>query len=291
LHPVTVMKQITTGLMGLALAMRESLARTRMKRQPEPDPVMNDAENVSCFHAQGDGPLLPVYHFNALAMARMVAERGTVLDLGCGSGRYLRYFAGMRPDVRIIGLDLSAPMLEAGREMIRSEGLETRVELRTGDMTDFAGAVTEPIDFISSVYSLHHLPDASSLVRCLDQIRAVRGKYGCGVWIFDHVRPRLARTAERFPEVVTPDAPGAFRRDSANSLKASFSFGSLSRHLDEAGMGMFRHEQSRFFRILQAHWIDGSPGRVPTALPKPLQSAAERDFRMLRLAFPGLRVK
>ena len=285
------MKKITTGLMGLALAMRESLSRSRMARRPEPASVMDDRESVRCFHDQGADALLPVYHFNALATARMVRQNGTVLDLGCGSGRYLRHLAAVRPDLRIIGLDLSRPMLDAGRQLVLDEGLADRIELRQGDMTDFASAIPERVDLVSSVYSLHHLPDTAALLKCIEQIRRMRSRDLCGVWIFDHARPRLACTAERFPDVVTPDAPAAFRMDSTNSLKASFSFGSLSRHLDAAGIGTFGHKQSRFFRILQAHWLGKSGGFVPAAAQELLRPDPERDFRMLRFAFPGLSVK
>ena len=100
-----------------------------------------------------------IHQFNALAISRLLPEGGTLLDLGCGSGRMLARLARGRPDARIIGLDLSEPMLETGRELLERDGLTDRVELRRGDITTFDAEVPEQPDVISCNFALHHLPD------------------------------------------------------------------------------------------------------------------------------------
>ena len=56
----------------------------------------------------------------------------TVLDIGCGSGRYLVEYA-KRGARRVVGVDLSPKMLDLARNLIIQEGVEDRCELVQGD--------------------------------------------------------------------------------------------------------------------------------------------------------------
>jgi SAM-dependent methyltransferase len=277
------------------MLLLEAFGGQGLERRPEPTSEMDDVESVRAFHEQGSpsGPLLPVYHFNALATSRLVARGGTLVDLGCGSGQYLAYLAQRRPDIRILGLDLSPVMLGLGRELLAEKGLSGRVELREGDMTCFASTVTEHVDAVSSVFSLHHLPEYDALGRCVDEMARVRDRCGCAVWIFDHVRPRHPRTPSVFPEIFTPDAPLPFREDSRNSLMASFGFEELSAVLDRAGIGAMEHRCARFMRLYQVHWLralEGSSKPAGDHLWKAdrLPPSAARELKGLRALFPDV---
>ncbi len=68
---------------------------------------------------------------------------GSVLELGCGSGRLIGPIArrglAHRADFRLVGLDLSAPLLAAARERMHTEPeLRDVVRLVEADMSDFA---------------------------------------------------------------------------------------------------------------------------------------------------------
>src|SRR5438105_4840842 len=117
----------------------EYLGRDHLTRQPEPSPVMDVPQQVEAFDRQGqqEGPLTPLYHFSALAISRLLPEGGRLLDLGSGSGRLLAHLGTGRPDVEIIGLELSPPMVDAGNRMLDQAGLFPRVRLEIGDMTNF----------------------------------------------------------------------------------------------------------------------------------------------------------
>ena len=66
-----------------------------------------------------------------------VPPGGTVLELGCGTGRNLALAARVYPDARFFGLDISAGMLETAAVAIRREGLSGRIALARGDASDF----------------------------------------------------------------------------------------------------------------------------------------------------------
>jgi cyclopropane fatty-acyl-phospholipid synthase-like methyltransferase len=59
---------------------------------------------------------------------------GLLIDLGFGPGTLLMYMAKHRPDVRIIGFDLSSSVVELGRQSLIDGDVSGRVDLRVGDM-------------------------------------------------------------------------------------------------------------------------------------------------------------
>ena len=283
----------------LRLLARECFAKPTLLRKPEPTAEMCDQNHVAAFHEQGrvDGPLQAVYHFNALATSRLLKPGARILDLGCGSAQYLGYLASRRPDISVVGLDLSESMVQLGRESLKRAGLEDRVELRVGDMTSFADDVREKFDLVSSVFSLHHLPSTTDLKACLAEIAALHRKDGAAVWIFDHNRPKSLKTALEFPEIFTPEAPREFRFDSSNSLIASFSIEEMAELLEDAlSETHLHHECARRLPLYQVHYCPAADGEnIQTAKSGywsdcKMSSQALKDFRGLTSLFPELRV-
>ena len=265
------------------LALQESLSRPTLQRNPEPTPDMRDAANVLAFHAQGaeEGALLGVYHFNAKQIHKLVPEGGTVVDLGCGSGQCLGYLAQCRPDLHLVGLDLSEKMVDVGTAQLKAQGLSERVELRVGNMTSFVSQVPRQVHLVTSIFSLHHLPTHVHLKACLGQIAQIQLEQGAGFWIFDHVRPRRRQTADRFPAVFTPAASPEFNTDSTNSLIASWSFEELCSALTTAFGPSVQGALARVLRLYQVHWCEhGLPVDPPSRLWHTPQSA--HDDRILK---------
>ena len=90
-----------------------------------------------------------------------VPEGGTVLELGCGTGRNLVLAARRYPRARLLGLDISTAMLETAVTALAREGLGGRTKLAQGDATGFDvaelfGAARVERIFIS--YSLSMIP-------------------------------------------------------------------------------------------------------------------------------------
>lgn len=62
---------------------------------------------------------------------------GTVLELGCGTGRNLIAAARAHPDARFFGIDVSSAMLATARKKIDAAGLSGRITLALADAADF----------------------------------------------------------------------------------------------------------------------------------------------------------
>lgn len=66
-----------------------------------------------------------------------VPANGSVLELGCGTGRNLALTARHYPDARLYGLDISAEMLASAQATIDRQGIAGRTLLARADATDF----------------------------------------------------------------------------------------------------------------------------------------------------------
>ncbi len=78
--------------------------------------------------------------------------RGTVLEIGCGTGRNLTAAAAHYPEARLYGLDASELMLRTARRSIARHGLEKRITLQTGDAVDFDAAKLFGVDSFDRIF-------------------------------------------------------------------------------------------------------------------------------------------
>lgn len=99
---------------------------------------------------------------------------GSVLELGCGTGRNLALVARAYPDCRLFGLDISQSMLATAAANIRRRGLSGRTLLAQGDASRFdpAELFGQPgFDRIVVSYSLSMIPHwRCSIVAALDAL-------------------------------------------------------------------------------------------------------------------------
>ncbi|MGB0748299.1 MAG: class I SAM-dependent methyltransferase [Magnetospiraceae bacterium] len=63
---------------------------------------------------------------------------GTVLEIGCGTGRNLVKIAAAYPEIRAFGLDVSEEMLKTAQAAIEGKNLGHRVTVAQGDATRFS---------------------------------------------------------------------------------------------------------------------------------------------------------
>lgn len=82
---------------------------------------------------------------------------GTVVDLGCGNGWYLRSLAHRCHNIRGIGWDGFDENIRRAKNLARKEGLESRLSFHLGDIKAFSHA--SPADIIAMNRALHHVWD------------------------------------------------------------------------------------------------------------------------------------
>ncbi len=269
--------------------LREASLPRSLSRIPEPSAVMDSEASIAGFDEQGSSALLPIYRFNAMAISGLAPAGAHVVDLGCGTGRFLACLAAHRPDLTITGIDLAADMVSVGRRHLARAGLDDRVRLIDGDMREFLKVAPARVDLVSSIFSLHHLPTRDDLLGCLREIAAAVGSGDRLLWIFDHARPRRRRTAEEVPEIFTPGASPAFQEDSQNSLYASWSFDELRAALRETLPVELQAARSKLLPLYQIHWTPvttAAAGRpAPWIEDEALSADARREAQLLSRLF------
>lgn len=218
------MKSIIKIFELLKILINENYFKGSFERLPEPSLVMDESEQVLAWHSEGKktGEILPVYHLCAKACSAMIPFGGTVVDLACGSGRFAIYLALQRPDIKIIGFDLSDAMIEIGNLEIKSLGLFDRIELRHGDLTSFAHLVPKYTSLITSIFAIHHLPSKTEVEKCFQEFKNVQEETDCSFFLFDLARPKHKSSAKCYTNIFTSKSSPAFKQDTYNSLLAAF---------------------------------------------------------------------
>jgi S-adenosylmethionine-diacylgycerolhomoserine-N-methlytransferase len=91
-----------------------------------------------------------------------VPNGGTVLEVGCGTGRNLIEVARRYPATQLFGFDISEAMLATARKSVDRAGLSSRIMLKQADATDFdPGALFghTRFDRVFFSYTLSMIPD------------------------------------------------------------------------------------------------------------------------------------
>lgn len=110
-----------------------------------------------------------------------------VLDVGTGPGVLVSELARRRPDLRVVGVDLSADMITAAQRNLREFG--DRASARQGDVTDLPFA-DDTFDLVVTSFSSHHWDDPAGAVPELARVVRPGGRlyiYDFGFAPFDVV--------------------------------------------------------------------------------------------------------
>lgn len=96
--------------------------------------------------------------FQAEVIRRTFPAHGAVrlLEIGCGSGIYLRYAASRNPSLTALGVELQPAVGEVARKNLRGWGLEGRVTVEDGDIR--AKPAGEQFDIATLYNNIYYFP-------------------------------------------------------------------------------------------------------------------------------------
>lgn len=206
--------------------LRERLSYALPAREPEPELVMQSAQQTAAFAEAGEatGALAFLYLYNALHISALLRPGDRVLDLACGPARQLAQVASLNPEVQFVGLDASTSMLEHAQARLAAGALGN-VELQQGDMGQLGDWPAASLDVVTCTMSLHHLPDVAALQATLAGLRRLLKPQG-RIYLVDFGRLKR-RSSQRFFAQDLQQSP-QFTQDYFNSLRAAFSVAELS---------------------------------------------------------------
>ena len=116
---------------------------------------METPEEAEGYEATASDPYLDHLDNQFVNQVLMLGVRGTILDLGTGPGQIPIKLAQREPQVKVVGVDMSAAMLRAATERAEREKLSSRVSFIRGDAKAIPLA-TASIDMLLCNSTLHH---------------------------------------------------------------------------------------------------------------------------------------
>jgi ubiquinone/menaquinone biosynthesis C-methylase UbiE len=133
--------------------------------------------------------LMPrAYRRIAADAARSAPEGAAVLDIGTGPGMLLLHLHRARPDLELVGVDLSADMVA-----LAERNLGPAVATRTADVAELPFA-SERFDLVLSSFSAHHWADPAAGAAEIARVLRPGGR----LLIYDFARaPYETLTAEQ----------------------------------------------------------------------------------------------
>jgi malonyl-CoA O-methyltransferase len=185
--------------------------------QPKPRRITLDADlrkriRVSFDEAASDEENFPtsidprIYHFKLILEHVGELNAGSVLDLGCGKGRFARLVKQRWPDASIVGLDISPAMLSyAPGDILTSAGSMT--ELPFADESFDAAYATESLEHAveveRAVAELCRVVKPGGRIAVIDKNAAKWGELKTPEWERWFSRRELERLLQRHCREVT----------------------------------------------------------------------------------------
>jgi len=264
----------------IPVLLRDRLLSRTLPREPEPDLVMDDPEQVEAYDRAGsiEGVMAAAYLFHSGRISQVIQGARNVIDLGCGPAVQLGQIAQLNPSIQFHGVDLSPTMLEMANRNVEQLGLRN-VQLSQADITELAGIADHSVDGVISTMALHHLPTHEHLRRCFRQINRVL-RPGGALYLVDFGRLKLLKTVIFFAYQNAGLQPHLFTLDYERSLRAAFEFADFQQISSEELPG--RGEVIGTFMVPMLTVIKSEDKPIARDLLDRLRKAIERMPRRYR---------
>jgi ubiquinone/menaquinone biosynthesis C-methylase UbiE len=154
-----------------------------------------------------------VRHFSNL----LGEDGGSLLDIGCGNGNFLRKLAEQYPDVAYSGVEPNKHAVELGRKLLAEQGGPANLTLTVGDARKAlfeypAGSY----DWVTAIHLFHFIPKDDRIPLINNMIRIARK----GVVMTQSVMELSAITGNADPlmTLLWNDFSGFFMKEEADSI-------------------------------------------------------------------------
>jgi SAM-dependent methyltransferase len=137
--------------------MQEDIRRHYEQAWKKIDDNARDESGLAYSNPIEDAVLYPIYQ-HLIADQKIAVDGGKVLDVGAGSGRWIRFFLERFAPAMLMGIDFASSSVEM---LQRRYGNHSSVKtiLRTADLTEPGLDLGEKFDLINVMNVLFHIPE------------------------------------------------------------------------------------------------------------------------------------
>lgn len=202
---------------------------TELRRVLEPE-AMDTAAEARDYDAMDHAEVNARFVADFLAV-HGPCRGGAILDLGTGPARIPIALCRLDPSARVLGLDLSQPMLTLAARNVAEAGLSDRIRLARGDAKELpwpAGA----FEAVVSNSIVHHIPEPAGALAAM----ALRVAPGGTLFVRDLARPASRHALERLVETYAGREAPAAQALFAASLHAALTLEELRRLAADLGL-------------------------------------------------------
>ncbi|HEY1923091.1 MAG TPA: class I SAM-dependent methyltransferase [Tepidisphaeraceae bacterium] len=137
--------------------MQDDIRKHYEQAWKQMDDKAQDESSLTYSNPVEDGILYPLYE-RLIADMKISATGGKVLDVGAGSGRWIRFFTQRFTPSLLMGVDFTQASIELlQRRYANVAGIKTI--FRTADLTDPSLDLGEKFDLINVMNVLFHIPE------------------------------------------------------------------------------------------------------------------------------------
>ena len=141
----------------------------------------------------------------ALVNSLGIRRGAKVLDLGCGDGTTALPEARLGADV--VGVDIAANLVEAGRQRAAAEGL-SNCRFQEGDASNLEGLTDRSFDLVVSIFGAMFAPKPFDVAKEMVRVTKPGGRIVMGNWIPND--PTLVAQILKISSAYSPPPPEGF---------------------------------------------------------------------------------
>lgn len=193
-------------LQFLKVGMTQKTSPQLLGRTPEPSTLTEDPGAVSDYDQVMTSKLSLLYTaaLEILHRARPEEKGENALDIACGPGHLTLSLARFMNYSKVVGLDLSKPMVRTATRNAARLRLDKHVEFQQGDATQLNDFPDNYFDLTTYTDAAHHMDNLSMVRQVLTAMDRVTRPEGL-VMVMDLVRLKTRPQTEQYVKMMASD--------------------------------------------------------------------------------------